>query len=47
MSNEKLKDIYKGKLADTDGVRSNIKKDTDVASAKELPVTNVTVEVIE
>lgn len=39
--------IYEKLVADTDGVRSNIKKDTDVASAKELPVTNVTVEVIE
>lgn len=39
--------IYEKLVADTDGVRSNIKKDTDVASASELPVTNVTVEVIE
>jgi len=39
--------IYEKLVADTDGLRSNIKKDTDVASAKELPVTNVTVEVIE
>jgi len=39
--------IYEKLVADTDGVRTNIKKDTDVASAAELTVTNVTVEVIE
>lgn len=39
--------IYEKLVADTDGIRSNIKKDTDVNAANELPVTNVTVEVIE
>jgi basic membrane protein A and related proteins len=38
--------IYAKLVADTDGIRANIKKDTDVNAASELPVTNVTVEVI-
>jgi len=39
--------IYEKLVADTDGVRSSIKKDTDVDSASKLPVTNVTVEEIK
>jgi basic membrane protein A and related proteins len=38
--------IFAKLVADTDGIRANIKKDTDVNAASELPVTNVTVEVI-
>lgn len=39
--------IYAKLVADTDGIRSNIKKDTDVAAASELTVTNVKVEEIK
>jgi basic membrane protein A len=38
--------IFAKLVANTDNIRTNIKKDTDVTSASELPVTNVTVEVI-
>lgn len=38
--------IFAKLVANTDNIRTNIKKDTDVTSASQLPVTNVTVEVI-